>query len=1400
MRRLKKILIVLAILFVAFNLVGFFVLPPILKSILSKTFSENLHREVVIERIKTNPYNLTASGYGIKINERGSSEIFAGCEEIFVDLHSLSALKFELILEEVRVQKPYLRIQRKADGTYNFSDLLDKRKPETKGKETPLYFSLNNIQVRDGSIDLFDEGPNKKHTVRELKLAMASIANTPQRVNIFVQPVLAGKFNGTPYEITGKTKPFADSLETVLEVDFQDLDLTYYLAYVPFKLNFRVPSAYLDAKAKITVLRSKEKPMSVTIQGDLTLKKLAVDDGQEKPVVRVPRIDVSIASLNPLDRMVHLSRVALQTPELEVRRQADGTINLLSLLPETGEKKKDPEKANPASSFMIQVDEAELSAGKIVFSDLSLKEPFQTTLSPIDVRVSQFSTAPEKKTGIAVSLVTEAKETVKAEGNLSIQPLQGEGNFEIKGVPLRKYSPYYREKIPFDIADGRADLASRYEYAVRGKETPVALKELSLSLQALRLRQKKEKEDFLKVPLLNIRETHLDLSKRELFVGSVTGEKGSLELSRLQDGTLDLLALIPAVPKGTADKAAAEQPWVATLGKLALEQFTVRARDLLPSPPVAHSLERIRVTGENITTAKGQKGKLSLSLVLNQRTDIAARSTLSIDPLQVDGLLEVKRLPLRPYAPYYQDQILFDIEAGEAEMQTEYHFSKAGDGTEIRLSELSSSVAGLKLQKKGEPEPFLEIPAAAVKGASLDLNRREISIREVSTEKGAVQVRRSKNGEINLLTLIPAAKKVLPSEKENPPKEDRPWAFQVKGVSLIGYQVKVEDREPRGTVRMLIQDLEVKTEDFSTARDRKTKAAVALRLNEQGKISLNGSIGINPVSADLKVSLDQISIGPFQPYFTDQAKITVTDGSVSANGNLGIQISEGSGLQATYKGDGAIRHFTSLDKGNAEDLLKWESLSVTGMDVGYNPLFINIDGVALANFYSRLAIHADGTLNIQDLLGKGDQPEKPSAPTAPPKRESSPEKPPGVAGGGPTRDIKIKLITLQGGEINFSDDYIKPNYSANLTDVGGRVSDLNAREMKSGNVELRGMWNEIAPIEIKGLVNPVAKDLYVDLQVKLQDIELSPISPYAGRYIGYSIQKGKLGMDLKYLIVQKKLEAENKIFFDQLTLGDKVESPQATKLPVRLAISLLKDRKGEINLDIPVSGSLDDPQFSVFGIILKVIGNLIAKAATSPFALIGAMMGGGEQLDYAEFEYGSADVKGVAADKLKALGKGLQDRPEIKMEIEGHVDPEKDREALKNLFFQRKIKAQKAKDTAKKGQTAVPVDEVKIDPAEYPRYLKRAYRGEKFPKPQNILGMNKDIPVPEMEKLILTHIEVTEGDLRSLAFERAQKAKDFFVQEVKIDPARIFLVEPKSLGPEKKEKVKDSRVEFRLKS
>jgi hypothetical protein len=398
-----------------------------------------------------------------------------------------------------------------------------------------------------------------------------------------------------------------------------------------------------------------------------------------------------------------------------------------------------------------------------------------------------------------------------------------------------------------------------------------------------------------------------------------------------------------------------------------------------------------------------------------------------------------------------------------------------------------------------------------------------------------------------------------------------------------------------------------------------------------------------------------------------------------------------------------------------------------------------------------------------------------------------------------TKSIKIGTVTLQGGRIDFSDQSLKPEYSVKLTEIGGRVSGLSSEETTLADMELRGKLNDYAPLEITGKINPLKEDLHVDLKVRFKDMDLSPMTPYSGKYVGYTIEKGKLSFDLQYLIVKKKLDSKNHIFLDQFTLGDKVESPQATKLPVKLAIALLKDRKGEIKLDIPVSGTLDDPKFSVWGIILKILVNLIAKAATSPFSLLGAIIGGGEELSYVEFEYGSFAVAESNGKKLEAIVKALHDRPSIKMDIEGHVDVEKDREGLKQYVFNKKLKAQKLNEMVKKGQPALPVDDVKIEKQEYDQYLKLAYKEEKFPKPRNVLGIAKDIPGPEMEKLILTHIEVKEGDLRNLASQRAMKVKEAILKSQQVEPERIFILEPKTLAPEKKEKLKDSRVDFKLK-
>jgi hypothetical protein len=236
-----------------------------------------------------------------------------------------------------------------------------------------------------------------------------------------------------------------------------------------------------------------------------------------------------------------------------------------------------------------------------------------------------------------------------------------------------------------------------------------------------------------------------------------------------------------------------------------------------------------------------------------------------------------------------------------------------------------------------------------------------------------------------------------------------------------------------------------------------------------------------------------------------------------------------------------------------------------------------------------------------------------------------------------------------------------------------------------------------------------------------------------------------------------------------------------------------------INLDLPVTGSLDDPKFSIWGVILKILVNLISKAATSPFSLLGAVFGGGEELSYVEFDYGRTVLTEPNVKKLNTIAKALQDRPSLKMDLEGHVDLERDREGLKQYLFNNKLRVQKLNEMIKKGSPSIPVDEVKIEPSEYGKYLKMAYKQEKFPKPKNFIGLAKDLPVPEMEKLMLTHIEIKDGDLRTLASQRSMKVKDAILKSGQVEPERVFTLEPKSLAPEKKEKAKDSRVDFKLK-
>jgi hypothetical protein len=351
---------------------------------------------------------------------------------------------------------------------------------------------------------------------------------------------------------------------------------------------------------------------------------------------------------------------------------------------------------------------------------------------------------------------------------------------------------------------------------------------------------------------------------------------------------------------------------------------------------------------------------------------------------------------------------------------------------------------------------------------------------------------------------------------------------------------------------------------------------------------------------------------------------------------------------------------------------------------------------------------------------------------------------------------------------------------------------LSSSAATPAEVDLRGRLNHTGLLAIAGKVNPLGEDLSLDMRGDVKNIDLPPASAYAVKYLGYGIRKGKLSLAAEYHVAQGKLQALNKVTLDQFTLGEKVGSPGATKLPVRLAVALLKDRHGVIEFDLPVSGSLNDPHLDLWQQVGKGLGNVVMKAATAPFSLIARVFGGGDQLSSVGFPAGLVTLDDAARVKLGSLAKALRERGDLALEIQGGVDPRIDREGLRRYLFERKLKLAKRAELVARGETGGDPGELRLDPKERLRLLAAAYRAATFSKPRNIFGLPMSLSSDEMERLTLANLEVTESHLRALAQRRALVVKEALARGAPDAAGRMFLLSPRMSG--------GASVDFNLKA
>ncbi len=863
----------------------------------------------------------------------------------------------------------------------------------------------------------------------------------------------------------------------------------------------------------------------------------------------------------------------------------------------------------------------------------------------------------------------------------------------------------------------------------------------------------------------------ISLFKWGVVIKSVEIDHPEAYLSRSPDGRFNFTDMIP--PKNHDAGPAETEPakplrWV--LKGFSLTDGVVRYTEERQPQSFASTISSVNIRLDRLDT-QPEAGAAVYRVTAHSETDevLEIKGGIDVDPLDVSAAVRLDGLAIGKYAPYYRDQVNGKVTGGRLDIHAEISWSDKLKA----MNQIGLILSGLTLVS-GQDQPLIDVPHFQVSGASVDLLGQSVTLGRVTTRNGRIDVQFDETGQLNFRDVFaPSAS----SEKVPAPSNGRPvsaekprWRVVLPEFILSDYAVRYRDRQTEPDADMTVHRIHVDTRGLSNQKD--TKGAVKVNLNwaEQGTLALLGEVGLVPLQADMAVKAQALDVRPVQPYINRYLQLVVTKGLLASEGRLKLLSHEADSLDIKYSGQVAMNQFKSVDKPKAADFLNWKSLYLKGVEFGTAPFKLTVDEVALTDFYNRLIINADGTSNMAMILGGAKpSPARESAPQKTGKREEKERQP----------NIKINAVTLQGGKVDFSDLYVKPYVRLPMSQIGGRVSGLDAIRTHKADVLLKGMVGGNVPMEIKGAINPLIEKPFVDLTIGLKGVDLSPFTPYSGKYLGYKLDKGHLSLDLAYRVADNKLTGKNKVLLNQLTLGETVQSPTATKLPIKLALALLKDRQGNIDLDLPVSGELDDPEFSIGGIVIKMFVNLIVDVVSSPFKVLGALFGGGEELAYLDFDAGQSRIPEQNLEKLDTLAKILYERPGLNLEIQGQVNPAEDIDGLRRLRFDTQLKASKLKKLMAGGRKAVPLEQINLTLEERGKLVKKAYDAARFPKPRDDKGALKKLSPEEMEKLLYTAIEITENDLRLLAHQRASAAKGYLVDQGKVKVERLYIVRPK---------------------
>ncbi|KPK27666.1 MAG: hypothetical protein AMK69_10225 [Nitrospira bacterium SG8_3] len=852
---------------------------------------------------------------------------------------------------------------------------------------------------------------------------------------------------------------------------------------------------------------------------------------------------------------------------------------------------------------------------------------------------------------------------------------------------------------------------------------------------------------------------------------------GSLNLAELQPAP-DPQAeeTVPAFPEGPSKDSEGLPPVL--IEQISIQQGMVEFRDTSHPTPFVADIVPINITLEHFSTQKGQANSYTLTAERRSGENITWQGTVTLEPFQSEGSLVFKDYQLPRLWTYVQDRVRFQIPQGRLNVKGHYRLGATDQGVAVLVDGGTLTVHDLQIQEKGAAEPVITIPLFEAHDVSVDMAKQDVRIPSIQSRDARFTGWVGKDGVVNYQTLFSPVNTESHADKDSEPSSTPtdPWNVVMKDILLDNFTIDFEDRQPEDPVKLLLEMLHFHTSNLSLAMDTPLPVDLSFQFNQTGKAQLKGTLEIDPLIVELDLSLTDIALKPFQPYVVPYVQFNVGSGALTLQGKTKFLRGAKAQPMVTFQGGLGVSRLALEDPTQTNPFLTWDTLGLKQMDLQVEPTAVNLQEIELVNPAVVFSIDADGGTNLKRLF---------SPPGSLSQEEASPGGKSSEAdtSGKPITPVKIGSVNITNLLARFADVSITPHVVTQIERLTGTIKGLSSDQLAKADVALEGTVDQYAPFKIAGQINPLSEDAYTDLTFIFKNLDLTTVSPYSGKYAGYTINKGKLSLDLAYKISEKTLVGENKVLIDQLTMGEKLESPDATSLPIPLALALMKDRNGRIDIDLPVRGNLDDPDFSYGGVIWNALGNLLTKIVTSPFAIVGGLVGGsGEDLQYIAFPAGNAQLPSAEQEKLGALAKALEDRPALRLEITGAAHPLVDRQGLAAGQLRKQLQKRKFVQSSSSTVQGVPVEQIELNPEEEGRLLSELYI-EKFgtqPQTPAPSSEGKALGLPTLEQMqakLLEGLQVEDEQLRLLAQQRAQGIREFLIQEGRVPGDRVFLTE-----------------------